>query len=207
VEQTLRTAMARPEAAAAVRSGQIIRALSAEVLETGDPTGFVAIAAALGEVGHKGAVLEGAVLEGAFLEGAVREADAGADTEAGRPRVGANRRRPEPERAEDKRATVLQEARRAAETAEASAGRAQADLETANRLIRELVARRERLEVGLKDLKDRLADAEREVAAASWEARGLERDRDKAARAAAETLRRAARARAQLDRLAGTTRG
>lgn len=188
VEQTLRTAMARPEAAAAVRTGQLTRALSSDVLETGDPTGFVAIPTA--------------------LEEAAREADRGAGREAGRARVRADRRRPEPERAEDerRRAKALQEARRAAETAEGAAGKAQADLETANRLIRELAARRERMDAGLKDLKDQLADAEQEVAAATWEARGLERDKDKAARAADEALRRAARARAQLDRLTGTAR-
>jgi hypothetical protein len=196
VEQTLRTAMARPEAAAAVRTGQLIRALASDVLETGDPTGFVAVPTAF----------ENPVLEDAALEYAVREADGGADSEAGRASVRANRRRPEPERAEDERAKVLQEARRAAETAEGAAGKAQADLETANRLIRELATRRGRLEAGLKDLKDRLADAEREAAAATSEARGLERNKDKAARAAEESLRRAARARAHLDRLAGSAR-
>ncbi|HEY8296300.1 MAG TPA: hypothetical protein VIG41_13235, partial [Micrococcaceae bacterium] len=93
-----------------------------------------------------------------------------------------------------------------AETAEGAAGKAQADLETANRLSRELAARRELLEAGLKVLKDRLADEEREAAAATSEALGLERNKDKAARAAEESLRRAALARARLDRLAGSAR-
>ncbi len=187
VEQTLRTAMARPEAAAAVRTGQLTRALSSDVLETGDLTGFVAVPAA--------------------LEEAAREADRGADRETGRARIRANRGRAEPERAEDeRRAKVLEEAKRAAESAERDAAKAQAGLKDANRLIRELAALRERMAAGLKDLKDQLADAEQEVAAATWDARGLERDKDKAARAADEAMRRASRARAQVDRLAGTAR-
>ncbi|HEV7166874.1 MAG TPA: hypothetical protein VGN49_02795 [Micrococcaceae bacterium] len=196
VEQTLRAAMADTAAAAAVRTGQLVRSLPADGAGDGGRAGglaaAVAVPAALNE-----------------SNGADREAGRQAASKARRASAASDRAvsQAEREQRERRRAKVLAEALDEAAAAEAAATSAQTALDGIGARIVEVQQRRGELEQRVKELRDRLADAEQQVAAAQWEARGLERDKDKASRAAGEARRRAERARDQADRLQEDGRG
>ena len=179
VEQTLRAALADPGAAAAVRSGQLIRTLVPEGVDGSAIAAAVAVPEALGDaaaepVGHQDEIpgTPAPDTPGTADKTDSRQADI------------AQRRQ-----ARDAEATQ----RRAA--ARAAAAQAAAALDELNKQIRETAARREALRRELKDLRERTARLEQDAAAADWEARRLERDRTKAVRAADEARRRAGRAR------------
>ena len=172
VEQTLRAALADPEAAAAVAGGSLTRTLDY---------------AGLGEVAVD---LTGAVA----LPGAAPRRRAGAG-EAPAPEATADNGRAERERAE------LEQAERDAADRERDAAEAAADLDRADRRVEAAESRRAAAEDRIADLERELEAAREEQAEAGRDVRAAGRERSRAA-AHADSARVAAdRAQARATRL------
>jgi hypothetical protein len=196
VEQTLRAATADEGAAAAVRSGRLLRTLSADGVDVVDLAGAVAVPSVGGPAG---AVPPGAVPSDAMPAGAGQAAAAAGKRPAEQPRLRAVRqepRRPAPSARERARAG-LREAEEAARSAVAEASRYEEELAEATaaaaRLAEEAQTLREQVELAEEELK--AARKRREVAAARAQ---------QAARAADKERRKEDLARERLLRLGNT---
>ncbi|WP_334172028.1 hypothetical protein [Sinomonas sp.] len=194
LEQTLRAAMADADAAAAVRSGQLVRSLSSNGIEPVDLAGAVAVPGSLPPRGGEG--------------DAVSEQPARGAPEATAPKSGkrdrdAERRAAEAEklRAEEARRRERAEAQAELEEAERGAEQAAAELSEAERSVSETAARRDGVSKELDELRARVAELEAELEAVEREAGFTERARRLAARLAEQERRAADRARARLRRL------
>lgn len=205
VEQTLRAVMSDPDAAAAVRSGTVLRSLSS--------TGFGAVdlsdAVALGDAAARrrpspkrasaGARSRGAATQGTATPRGKGEA---AEDEAAKDELAERRRQHEREKAErERRQRMLAEARQAVEEAEAEAEQADDALDEAQAAVERLAQRSSAVEHRLAELEREVSDAQQERAAVQRETRTAERDRD-AARHDSEAAHRALdRARQRVERL------
>ncbi|MDQ4503881.1 hypothetical protein [Sinomonas sp. ASV322] len=226
VEQTLRAAMADPEAGLAAASGQLVRALSSNGIDPVDLSGAVAVPGALAVPGAT-AVRRATAVRGATAvpgAAAVSSAGAAAPDVAVQETVGQNatpgapesrgargseqptayrepddeaRRRAERERAAQARAQAD------ADDAERAAERASADLAEAERRTSETRARRGELAARLRELRAQAADLEEELLGAERQTADAERSRKLAARLADQRRRVAQRARERLDDLPG----
>jgi len=210
VEQTLRAVMSDPDAAAAVRSGTVLRSLSS--------TGFGAVdlsdAVALGDAAARrrpspkrasaGAGSRGAATQGTATPRGKGEAAKGeaAEDEAAKDELAERRRQHEREKAErERRQRMLAEARQAVEEAEAEAEQADDALDEAQAAVERLAQRTSAVEHRLAELEREVSDAQQERAAVQRETRTAERDRD-AARHDSEAAHRALdRARQRVERL------
>jgi hypothetical protein len=106
--------------------------------------------------------------------------------------------------AEERRRRELEEARRAADEAAALADEAQAAAEDERQRIEELDARRASLEARVAELTDQLSHAEGEVAEVAGQLKRAERRRKSAEHEAAEAVVARERARARAAELAGS---
>ncbi|WP_211878918.1 hypothetical protein [Pseudarthrobacter albicanus] len=180
VEQTLRAATADEGAAAAVRSGRLLRTLSADGVDVVDLAGAVAVPAGAGPAG--------AAAAGAAPSGAVPAAAAGkrpAEQPAEQPRLRAVReapRRPAPS-ARERAQAGLRDAEEAARSAVREGRRYEAELAEATAaaatLAEETQSLREQLERAEEELK--AARKRRDVAAARAQqaARAADKERRK----------------------------
>ena len=186
VEQTLRAALADPDAAAAVAGGSLTRTLDYAGL--GDIAVDLSGAVALpGAAPHR----RDAGDAGGGLRVAREATDAGGDTAAAEE----SRRRAERERAE------LAQAEQDAEERERDAAEAAEDLDRAERRVATAESRRGAAEDRIADLERELEAAREEHADAGRDVRAAGRERSRAA-AHADSARVAAdRARARADRL------
>ncbi|WP_415853519.1 hypothetical protein [Sinomonas sp. G460-2] len=177
LEQTLRAGMADPEAAAAVRSGQLVRALASNGIDPVDLTDAVAV-------------------PGSLPESAPRQVPGVRGERVSQRDDDDERRRVEAERAQER-----EQARAEWDEAERSLRLAEAELADAESSAADVAARREGLAGRLAELKERLVGLEGEVAAVEREAGYAERTRKLAARVAEQERRAARLARERLDRL------
>ncbi len=173
VTQTLQTATVDATAAAAVRTGLLITALSSPLQPT-DLAGAVAIPGAVD------------------LSGLRQPQDNDAPVRAGRKTDRDRAAHRAPNRAADRRKRM--EAQQRADAATERAAEAQQQLDEAVRLLSELGSRREQLGQELSDIRDAIADLDRRQGSA-------ERDRAAAERRAGDAKRREEQARKALDRL------
>lgn len=224
MEQTLRAAMADPDAAAAVRSGQLVRTLSSNGIEPVDLSGAVAVPGALPEGDGERRAEPAPRVEakppkatasrGGTGQRATRAAERPAAERSAAERSAAEQAAAEraaaehdaAERAEKERRA--EEARREREQAQAEfdeaqrgAEQAKAELAEAEQSLTETAARRKALSSELGELRKRLAELEEELAAVEREAGYAERTRRLASRLAEQERRAAERARERLERL------
>jgi DNA repair exonuclease SbcCD ATPase subunit len=204
VEQTLRAVMSDPDAAQAVRTGTLRRALSGTGFGPVDLTDAVALPD--DGSGRRPAAEPSRAPGGKAGRAKGRAAaDAGAPasgTKQARDELAERRRQHEREQAErERRQRALAEARRQAEEADERASSADEALRQAQSTADELVDRQQRLadelhslEQQVKERKSRLDAVQREAQAAA-QARDLARHESDAAHRAAD------RARTQLERL------
>ncbi|MHC6219560.1 hypothetical protein [Arthrobacter sp. MMS24-S77] len=173
IEATLRAAMTDPAAAEAVRSGQLVRALSTNGLEPVDLSGAVAVPGASQVVAGK------------------EEPDDG-----GRPsgRADAQRERTDSQRERKKAQAALLEAQQ-------NADKADMELAKAEREKAEAVRQREQLVVEVQAAKDKLAALQHELAATEWAITLAERNRKLATRLAGRERRTEEAAQARLEAL------
>ncbi|WP_028276360.1 hypothetical protein [Arthrobacter sp. I3] len=198
VEQTLRAATADPGAAAAVQSGCLLRALSADGVDVVDLAGAVAVPGShAASVPGTGAAPGTASVRG--TEPADRTAQRGGTASGkpttGQPRlraVGTARMTPTPSAVERAR-TALEAAEVAAAEADEEAGRAAAELAEAtaetSRLADEVRELRRRLDAAEAGLKTARKDHELASALAQQTARAADRQRRKEVLARERVLR------------------
>jgi hypothetical protein len=195
VEETLRAAMADPEAGEALLTGRLTSPMSYSGLGTTVSRPDLRLVRP----------------PAAERTPPPRTTRAGAGEQ--RPSADERKRARERERAEARRAAELQrrreleEARRAAEEAAAVAEDAQAAAEDERQRIEELEARRVSLEARVADLADQLAHAEGEVTEVAAQLKRAERRRKSAEHEAAEAVVARERARARVAELAGRDEG
>lgn len=223
LEQTLRAAMADPQAAAAVRSGLLVRSLVSNGLEPVDLAGALAVPGALPEAGAERpseALLDlrsaqksaAGVRDSGTGSGSARadSSTAGADPTIGDARLSAAeedaRRRATEAAAAEEAATQarLRERQQAeADLAEARIGLADAESELADAQdqAREAAALRSSLAQALAELRARIDDLEEDLAAAEREVGLTERARRLASRLAEQERRAVERASARLGHL------
>jgi hypothetical protein len=197
VEETLRAAMADPEAGQALLSGRLTSPMSYSGMgttvsrpdlrlvhppATDHPSKAPAKASARGKEADKD----------------------GAGNAAERRRLEQEERQ---RAAEEKLRRELGDAREAAQRATAEADEATAALEEHCRQVEELAARRAQLEARVEKLADQLAEAERDAADAAAALKREERRRAGAEREAADAVEARDRALARVERLAGSGRG
>jgi hypothetical protein len=212
VEQTLRAVMIDPDAAAAVRTGTLLKSLSSTGLAPVDLTEAVAV---------PGQVFESAPGARAGRREAPSEAVGGggrggratghAAVDASRPTSGRlsakdelaeKRRQHEREQKERERAErALAEAQRQAEQADAEAGSADDAVDRAQAAVQDLADREQGLVERLHDLEQQVRDAQNQLSAVQRESRTAERERDRARRESEVAHRAADRARQQVERL------
>jgi uncharacterized coiled-coil protein SlyX len=191
VEETLRAAMADPEAGEALLSGRLTSPMSYSGL------GTTVSRPDLRLVRPPAADRPPAP---------ARSRPAATDE---RPSADERRRAREREReearraAEEKRRRELEEARRVADEAATLADEAQAAAEDERQRIEELEARRAALESRVAELSEQLAHAEGEVAEVGAQLKRAERRRKSAEHEAAEAVVARERARARVEELAG----
>jgi hypothetical protein len=192
VEETLRAAMADPEAGEALLTGRLTSPMSYSGLGTTVSRPDLRLV-------HPPPAERPAPVRSPAKKTAAKKEPAG-ESAADR------RRREEEERqraAEEKRRRELAEARTAAEAATAVADEAAAALEEHRRQTDELTARREELQARVEELADQLAEAEREAAEAATALKREERRRAAAERDAAEAAEARDRAVARVEHLGG----
>ncbi|MEA5456457.1 hypothetical protein SPF06_17130 [Sinomonas sp. JGH33] len=197
IEQTLRAAMADPEAGLALASRQLVRALSTNGFDPVDLSGAIAVP---GAVAVLGAVVPGAVVPGAVVPGA------GASREVAPEDAEESPRHDEAERArslERERERARERAQAEADDAERAADRAEADLAEAERIASDARSRRGELAARLRDLRAQAADLEEKLADVERESADAERSRKLAARLADRRRKSAERARDRADDLSG----
>jgi hypothetical protein len=182
VDQTLRAAVADASAAAAVRSGRLVRALAADGLEEADLTDAVAGAAPEGVAPAR----LRAAADRADGDGGDEDADAGGAGSAGRSRT---RTREAARRAAEK----------AADDAEREADDAEAALAEVDERATRLAHDRDEVLGQLRRLRDEFAAAERRSAELDDREKFLTRERRRAAADADAARQAATRARAALD--------
>ncbi|MFE4195194.1 hypothetical protein ACFRJ9_04945 [Paenarthrobacter sp. NPDC056912] len=194
VEQTLRAAMADAGAAAAVRTGRLVRGLSGSGFESVDVSG--AIAAAGPDDDND--------------SGFVAPANPAAKTEPTPPAeepVGPKTPSPREEatsladRRAEKRQAALAEARRDFDQADHAAREAEATATKAWEAVNELAGRRSEVQAGISDAKKRLASLEAELIGITRDADAAEAERKIAVRAATQQRRAADQTRRRIDRL------
>jgi hypothetical protein len=192
VEETLRAAMADPEAGEALLSGRLTSPMSYSGLGT--------------TVSRPDLRL----VRPTAPERTPRPRPGRPAATEPRPSADDRRRAREREReearraAEDRRRRELDEARRAAEEATALAEEAQAAAEDERQRIDELEARRVSLEARVAELADQLAHAEGEVTEVTGQLKRAERRRKSAEHEAAEAVVARERARARVEELSGS---
>lgn len=172
LEQTLRAAISDPAAAAAVRSGLLVRGLFTSGLEPVDLSGAVAVPV---------------------------RADADVPTQV-RSRAAPDRKAAEDRKAEEERRR-REQAQADLDDAELGLRQAEADVSDAEQQLREAESRRGEISAELERLKDRIEDLERERSAAAKDIRYAERSRELARRLADQERRAVQRAREQLEKL------
>lgn len=167
VEETLRAAMTDEGAARAVRSGQLVEALSATGVDSLDVSTAVAVPQAIGMTARP--------------------------VERKKPQLTVVE--DEPESAEEEGARVLEEAREAADEAEAAAGKARKKLDKRAKRVAELEARSLQLQGDLEEVRRRAGELEHELEtvddelSAAEEKRARAEQKNAAARAAVESAR------------------
>lgn len=194
VEQTLQAAMADPQAAAAVRSGCLVHAITADGLEPADLTDAVAIPAFLGGSQAGSGSQRSAVGSGA---------SSGSDSAGSVGHVSGFRTSDRvPSDSDRKNARRLQEAKRAADEAEQRAKRAVAERESIEAQLEALASERAELDSQLMTLESQRRSLEKaqselhdSIAALDRRVRTLTRERDKAERAGTDAQSAADRAR------------
>jgi hypothetical protein len=177
LEQTLRAAISDPAAAAAVRSGLLVRGLFTSGLEPVDLSGAVAVPV------------------GADVDAPAQVRSRAAPREAAEDRKAAEERKAEEERR--RREQVQADL----DDAELGLRQAEADVSDAEQQLREAESRRGEISAELERLKDRIEDLEREKTAAVKDIRYAERSRELARRLADQERRAVQRAREQLEKL------
>lgn len=191
IEQTLRAAMADQDAAAAVRSGQLVRTLSSNGIEPVDLTGAVAVPGALPAAADDG----GTPPRAGRREARAVPGSEGRDTEGQKEEAEARRR------AEGERRRQRDEARAELEEAERAVEQAQTELADAEQHLSDVSTRKSELTRELKELHSRMAELEEELAAVEREAGYAERTRRLAARLAEQERLAVRRVQERLDRL------
>jgi hypothetical protein len=194
VEETLRAAMADPDAGKALLSGRLTSPMSYSGM--GTTVSRPDLRLVHPPTTERAAPEKAAAAEPGKRQPATKQAPG--ETAAGR------RRREQEERqraAEEKRRRELAAARASAEDAGAAVAEAQATLEEHRRQVARLTARRNELQDRVDDLADRLADAEREAADAGAILKREERRRATAERAAVEAAEARDRAVARVEQL------
>lgn len=174
VEQTLAAGLADEAAAAAIRSGRLLRALSY---------------AGFGDVDTDGAV-------------AAPDAQPSGRAAAGRPSAKPAKSTGAGDHARaEQRARQLAEAREEEQEARRAAGETAALLADAERRVQDVTARRRELEARIEELTEQLALSRDQAGHATREARDAVRDRDGAAKKASAASLAADRAGARAQRL------
>jgi hypothetical protein len=191
MEQTLRAAMADPDAAAAVRSGQLVRTLSSNGIEPVDLTGAVAVPGALPAAADDGGAWPRAGRPPVRAAAEFDERDVSGQKEV----VEARRR------AEEERRRQRDEAKAELEEAERAVEQAETELADAEQHLSEVSTRKSELARELKELHSRMAELEEELASVDREAGYAERTRRLAARLAEQERQVARRAQERLERL------
>lgn len=194
MEQTLRAAMADPDAAVAVRSGQLVRTLSSNGIEPVDLSGAVAV---------PGALPQGGATPGRAPEQPAKKSSRRVAKEAGKSDREADRRAEEADRrrAEQARQREREEAQAQLDEAERGAEQAASELSEAERSVSETAARREEISKELDELRRRVGELEAELEAVEREAGYAERARRLAARLAEQECRSVDRARERFEKL------
>ncbi|MCW2684365.1 MAG: hypothetical protein JWP33_2278 [Blastococcus sp.] len=201
VEETLRAAMADPDAGNALLSGRLTSPMSYSGMGTTVSRPDLRLVRPPKPAPTKASAKAPAKPP---AKPSAKAARGGAEDAAEHRR----RERAERERAaEEKRRRELAEAREAAGRASAVAEEATAVLEEHRRQAEELTARRAHLQARVEELADRLADVEREAADAAAALRREERRRAGAEREAAEAVEVRNRALARVDQLTGGAGG
>ncbi|MCW2579839.1 MAG: hypothetical protein JWR82_1440 [Blastococcus sp.] len=197
VEETLRAAMADPDAGQALLSGRLTSPMSYSGMGTTVSRPDLRLVATPTPAATKAPATSPP-------KPAAKAATEGAEDAAEQRR----REREERERAaEEKRRRELAEAREVAGRASAVADEAAAALEEHRRQAEELTARRQQLQARVEELADQLADVERAAADAAAALRREERRRAGAEREAADAVEARDRALARVDQLAGDAGG
>jgi hypothetical protein len=192
VEETLRAAMADPEAGEALLSGRLTSPMSYSGLGTTVARPDLRL-------------VRPPVAERTSPSRPSRPADTQHRPSADERKRAREREREEARRAaEERRRRELEEARRAADDAAALAEEAQAAAEDERQRIDELDARRASLEARVAELADQLAHAEGEVTEVSGQLKRAERRRKSAEHEAAEAVVARERARARVEELAAS---
>lgn len=190
VEETLRAAMADPDAGEALLAGRLTSPMSYSGMGTTVSRPALRL-------------IHPPEREPAVLARASTPKKTPAPNEAGESAADRRRRAGE-ERlraAEEKRRRALEQARAAAETATAVAEEAAAALEEQRARTEELAGRRTQLQAGVEELADQLAEAEREAAEAAAALKREERRQVAAEREAAEAADARDRAIARVTQL------
>jgi uncharacterized coiled-coil protein SlyX len=190
VEETLRAAMADPEAGEALLTGRLTSPMSYSGLGTTVARPDLRL-------------VRPPATERPPPPGRSRPAAAEQRPSADERRRAREQEREEARRAaETRRRRELEEARRAADEAAVLAGEAQAAAEDERQRIEELDARRASLEARVAELAEQLAHAEGEVAEVAAQLKRAERRRKSAEHEAAEAVVARERARARVEELA-----
>ncbi|WP_440709329.1 hypothetical protein [Herbiconiux sp. YIM B11900] len=204
VQTTFQAAVSDPSAAAAVRSGLLVRTLAADGIDPAELAGSMAIAvAALPPLGSGGSDGSGA----GDTDGSSGSADRsrtkrGAGSTSAPTRPGADDRARERARErEQERERAREAARREAEDAQQQADAAAAELAGLEARIRDNHDDHERLTGDLRRLRRELDELQDAVTEAKTAGAALRRERQAAVRASDAARRAATRARQSLDRL------
>jgi hypothetical protein len=185
IEATLRAAMTDPGAAAALRSGQLVRSLSTNGLEPVDLSGALAVPESV-------PLPDSAAVPGALPAAGTKE----------RPDDGGRQRAPADSRKEREAAQrERKKAQAALAEAERTADKADVELAKAEREKAEAMQRKEKLSIEVKAAKDKLAALQEDLAATEWQITVAERNRKVAAREASQERRAAETARRRLEGL------
>ncbi|UKA48010.1 hypothetical protein LFT48_10990 [Arthrobacter sp. FW305-123] len=201
VEQTFRAAMADAGAAAAVRTGRLVRGLSGSGFEAVDLTGAIAAAGPDDDAGQL-------PTEGITATRTSRKEPAQSSkttkTSDDRP---SKKKAPKDEatsladRRAAKQQAALEEARREFEAADEAAKQAESAASQAWETVNELADRRTNLKSEIEELKKRLASLEAELIGITRDAESAEADKKRAVRAATQQRRAADQAQRRVDRL------
>ncbi|MCS5715778.1 hypothetical protein NVV95_14600 [Herbiconiux sp. CPCC 205716] len=201
VQQTLQAAVVDRAAAAAVRSGLLVRTFSSTGVDPVELDGAVAVASAGPVPAVASNTTASSASPAATTTGstAARRPPAKKDSAAGQPQVSREEAR---ERAAAERAErALATAKREAEEARQDAEDARAELATTELRIRENRARHEELAEEQQALRERLDEVQGELTETNVTAARLRKERAAAVRSAEAADRLATRARTRLTRL------
>lgn len=202
VEQTLRAVMSDPDAADAVRTGTLLRALSSTGFGPVDLTDAVAVPDAEPGDGPRSEPRAPARSAGRTKRGAGR-ATGVTDELADRRRQHAQQRkeRERERQARERAERALAEARRQADDAEEEASRADDALDGAQAAVDELDGRHDQVVRRLRELEQQVREAQNELAAVQREQKTAEQARDDARHDSEAAHRALDRARQRVERL------